>query len=62
MMNTDTSAAQKIGVEVGKPVGEGFSPTQLLDTSDIADAVIYVLTAPAHVAINTILIEPRDQE
>lgn len=62
MKNTDTSAAEKIGVEVGKPVGEGFSRTQLLDTNDIADAVIYALTAPPHVAINTILIEPRDQE
>lgn len=62
MNNSDKSAAEKIGVEIGKPVGEGFSRNQLLDTSDIADAVIYVLTAPAHVAVNTLLIEPRDQE
>ncbi|KAL7531657.1 hypothetical protein ACHAXR_005541, partial [Thalassiosira sp. AJA248-18] len=62
MKNTDTSAAEKIGVEINKPVGEGFSRTQLLDTDDIANAVIYALTAPPHVAINTILIEPRDQE
>ena len=62
MNNSDKSAAEKIGVEIGKPVGEGFSRNQLLDTSDIADAVIYALTAPSHVAINTVLIEPRDQE
>jgi len=61
MKNTDTSAAKKIGVEIGKAVGEGFSRTQLLDTDDIADAVIYALTAPPYVAINTVLIEPRDQ-
>lgn len=62
MKNTDESAAKKIGVEINKPVGEGFSRTQLLDTDDIANAVIYALTAPPHVAINTVLIEPRDQE
>eukprot|EP00970_Alexandrium_tamarense_P008784 scaffold1698_cov201-Alexandrium_tamarense.AAC.13 len=62
MKNTDQSAAENLGVEIGKPVGEGFSRTQLLDTSDVAEAVIYALTAPPHVAINTVLIEPRDQE
>ena len=62
MKNTDTSAAGKIGVEIGKPVGEGFKREQLLDCADVANAVIYALTAPPHVAINTVLIEPRDQE
>ena len=62
MKNTDTTAAEKIGVEIGKAVGEGFSRNQLLDTDDVAGAVIYALTAPPHVAINTVLIEPRDQE
>jgi NADP-dependent 3-hydroxy acid dehydrogenase YdfG len=60
--NTDTEAADSVGVQIGKPVGEGFSRNQLLDVEDIANAVIYVLTAPPHVAINTILIESRDQE
>ena len=62
MKNTDTSAAEKMGVEIGKKVGEGFTRNQLLDTDDVANAVIYALTAPPHVAINTILVEPRDQE
>lgn len=53
MNNSDESAAKKIGVEIGKPVGEGFNRNQLLDTDDIANAVIYALTAPPHVAINT---------
>jgi NADP-dependent 3-hydroxy acid dehydrogenase YdfG len=44
------------------PVGEGFSRNQLLDVEDVANAVIYTLTAPPHVSINTILIEARDQE
>lgn len=61
LQNSDTSAAAKMGVEIGKLVGEGFSREQMLDPQDVADAVLYVLTAPPHVAINTILIEPRDQ-
>jgi len=62
LKNTDEEAAKGIGVEIGKPVGEGFSRTQLLDPKDVANAVVTVLTAPPHVAINSILIEPRDQE
>jgi NADP-dependent 3-hydroxy acid dehydrogenase YdfG len=62
MNNTDKEAADKVGVEIGKPCGTGFDRNQLLDPSDIADAVIYALTAPPHVAVNTLLIEPRDQE
>jgi NADP-dependent 3-hydroxy acid dehydrogenase YdfG len=62
MKNTDTEAADTMGVSIGKPVGEGFTREQLLDPSDVADAVVTVLTAPPHVAINSILIEPRDQE
>ena len=62
MKNTDEESAAKIGVEIGKAVGTGFARNQLLDTDDVAQAVIYALTAPPHVAINTVLIEPRDQE
>lgn len=59
--NTDTEAADAMGVAIGKPVGEGFTREQLLDPNDVADAVLTVLTAPPHVAINSILIEARDQ-
>eukprot|EP00656_Telonema_subtile_P013784 TRINITY_DN17003_c0_g1_i2.p1 TRINITY_DN17003_c0_g1~~TRINITY_DN17003_c0_g1_i2.p1 ORF type:complete len:260 (-),score=94.48 TRINITY_DN17003_c0_g1_i2:288-1067(-) len=62
MNNSDQEAADKIGVQIGKPVGEGFNEFQLLQASDVADAVIYAVTAPAHVAVNEVLIEPRDQE
>jgi NADP-dependent 3-hydroxy acid dehydrogenase YdfG len=61
MKNSDVSAAEKMGVAIGKPVGEGFAREQLLDPVDVADAVLYVLTAPPHVGINTVLIEARDQ-
>jgi len=60
--NSDKEAADKMGVTIGAPVGEGFNRNQLLDTQDIADAVVYAVTAPSHVAVNEILIEPRDQE
>ena len=33
----------------------------VLQPSDVADAVLYAATAPPHVAVNEILIEPRDQ-
>jgi NADP-dependent 3-hydroxy acid dehydrogenase YdfG len=62
MTNTDQDAATTSGIEIGKPVGTGFAREQLLDVQDVADAVIYALTAPPHVAVNTVLIEPRDQE
>ena len=62
MKNTDQEAAKDLGVEINKPVGEGFSRNQLLDPKDVAEAVVTVLSAPSHVAINSILIEPRDQE
>jgi NADP-dependent 3-hydroxy acid dehydrogenase YdfG len=61
MKNTDTEAADSMGVSIGKPVGEGLQREQLLDPSDVADAVLTILKAPSHVAINSILIEPRDQ-
>lgn len=62
MKNTDTEAAETMGVSIGKPVGDGFAREQLLDPEDVANAVLTMLTAPPHVAINSILIEPRDQE
>ena len=33
-----------------------------LDAEDIARAILYVLTQPAHVAVNEVLVRPTDQE
>jgi NADP-dependent 3-hydroxy acid dehydrogenase YdfG len=51
-----------MGVTPGKTVGEGWANQwQLLKPQDVADAVLYAASAPPHVAVNEILIEPRDQ-
>ena len=60
--NTDEEACKAMGVQPGKVVGEGWANEwMLLQPSDVADAVVYAATAPPHVAINEVLIEPRDQ-
>jgi NADP-dependent 3-hydroxy acid dehydrogenase YdfG len=35
---------------------------QLMEAADIADAISYIVTRPAHVAINELLIRPTEQE
>lgn len=60
--NTDEEAAKQMGVQIGKTVGEGWATRNtLLDPEDVAGAVLYAVTAPPHVAVNEILVEPRDQ-
>lgn len=61
MKNSDAEAAEKLGVGIGKVVGEGGDRNAVLDPEDIANAVVYAVTAPPHVGVHEILIEPRDQ-
>ena len=37
------------------------SGVRVLDPDDVADSVIHALSQPEHVAVNEILIEPRDE-
>jgi NADP-dependent 3-hydroxy acid dehydrogenase YdfG len=37
------------------------SDTQILTAKDIADAILYIVTRPRHVAINEILVRPTEQ-
>jgi len=64
MKNSDPEAAEKLGVGIGKVVGgegEDRDRNMVLDPADVANAVIYAVTAPSHVGVHEILIEPRDQ-
>lgn len=51
-MSTDQEALEAYG----KPSG-----ARILDTTDVANAIVYALKQPDHVAVNEVLIEPRDE-
>ncbi|KAJ9657985.1 hypothetical protein H2198_003953 [Neophaeococcomyces mojaviensis] len=51
-MSTDQEAIKKYG----EPTG-----AKILDPEDVANSIVYALKQPAHVAVNEILIEPRDE-
>ncbi|KAL3464532.1 hypothetical protein BJX64DRAFT_92340 [Aspergillus heterothallicus] len=51
-MSTDAEAIKKYG----EPSG-----AKILDPSDVANSIVYALRQPDHVAMNEILIEPRDE-
>lgn len=51
-MSTDAEAVKKYG----EPTG-----AQILDPEDIANAIAYALRQPSHVAVNEVLIEPREE-
>ncbi|KAI1172073.1 enterobactin synthetase component F [Nemania sp. FL0916] len=51
-MSTDTEAMKKYGEPTGAKV---------LDPEDVAGAIVYALKQPGHVAVNEVLIEPRDE-
>ncbi|KAH8594350.1 hypothetical protein B0O99DRAFT_514258 [Bisporella sp. PMI_857] len=51
-MSTDAEAIKKYGEPTGAKV---------LDPEDVANSIVYALRQPAHVAVNEVLIEPRDE-
>lgn len=51
-MSTDTEALK----QYGEPSG-----AKVLDPEDVAASIVYALKQPDHVAVNEILIEPRDE-
>lgn len=48
--------------EVLQTMASRFENTQLMSADDIADAIVYIVTRPRHVAVNEILIRPTEQE
>lgn len=51
-MSTDTEAIKKFGEPTGAKV---------LDPTDVASSIIYALKQPEHVAVNEVLVEPREE-
>ncbi|KAF1994699.1 linear gramicidin synthetase subunit C [Amniculicola lignicola CBS 123094] len=51
-MSTDQEALKKYGEPSGAKV---------LDADDVANSIVYALRQPDHVAVNEVLIEPRDE-
>ena len=51
-MSTDEEALQEYGGESG---------ARVLDPEDVAASVVHALVQPEHVAVNEILVEPRDE-
>jgi NADP-dependent 3-hydroxy acid dehydrogenase YdfG len=47
--------------EIREQIGRRFADVETLSASDIADAILYVLTRPRHMAINELLVRPSEQ-
>lgn len=48
--------------EIEAQTRQRIESMQLLEAEDIADAIIYIITRPRHVAINELLVLPTEQE
>src|SRR6476646_8448322 len=46
---------------VREQVRERFGDMQMLEADDVADAIAYAVTRPAHVSLNEVLIRPTEQ-
>ena len=48
--------------EIREQAASRFEDMKILQSEDIADAVVYIVTRPRHVAVNEVLIRPTEQE
>ncbi len=48
--------------EILEGIKQRFADVERLEARDIAEAIVYVVTRPRHVAVNEILIRPTEQE
>ncbi len=58
----DTELADHLRPEIKEQAMKRFADMERLKSEDIADAVLYIVTRPRHVAINELLIRPTEQE
>jgi NADP-dependent 3-hydroxy acid dehydrogenase YdfG len=59
---TDTELSSHNRPEVLETIRARFATVDRLQAPDIADAVMYIVTRPRHVAVNEILIRPTEQD
>lgn len=59
---TATELASHLGPSGVEVLRSRFSAIEILQATDIADAVEYIVTRPRHVAVNELLIRPTEQE
>jgi NADP-dependent 3-hydroxy acid dehydrogenase YdfG len=58
----DTELAEHNRPEILQSIKKRFADLERLHADDIADAIVYIVTRPRHVAINEILVRPTEQE
>ena len=59
---TSTELAGHNRPEVLQAMFSRFAGVERMEARDIADAIVYIVTRPRHVAVNEILIRPTEQE
>jgi NADP-dependent 3-hydroxy acid dehydrogenase YdfG len=57
----DTELSDHIRDGVRERVRERFADIEMLQSSDIAEAIAFAVTRPAHVSLNEVLIRPTEQ-
>jgi NADP-dependent 3-hydroxy acid dehydrogenase YdfG len=57
-----TELTDHIREGVREEVRSSFSNMDRLESEDIADAIVYIVTRPRHVAVNEMLIRPTEQK
>ncbi len=57
----DTELPNHLREDVREQMLKRFGEVERLQAEDIADAIIYILTRPRHVALNEVLIRPTEQ-
>ena len=58
---TESELVTHVRPEVRDTAQPGAASTEILKAEDIADAIVYIVTRPRHMAINEMLIRPTEQ-
>ena len=58
----DTELSDHIRDGVREQVRQRFVDMKMLESADVADAIVYAVTRPWHVSLNEILIRPTEQQ